>query len=159
MLSRKSYLFHIIPLHWSTHEVEIHPRGQKTCLHDDVIKWKYFPRYWPFVWGEFSSQRPVTRGFDVFVELHLNKQLSKQSWRRWFETRLRSLWRNCGTHHHSDLTVSFQCLFELMTKNVKAPCLTKQGRCLQRSVSVSMSWWGHTTSSYGDHLGLPLRYH
>ena len=19
--------------------------------HDDVIKWKYFPRYWPFVWG------------------------------------------------------------------------------------------------------------
>ena len=29
---------------------------QSTCLyertaHDDVIKWKYFPRYWPFVWG------------------------------------------------------------------------------------------------------------
>ena len=20
-------------------------------LHDDIIKWKYFPRYWPFVWG------------------------------------------------------------------------------------------------------------
>ena len=20
------------------------------ALHDDVIKWKYFPRYWPFVW-------------------------------------------------------------------------------------------------------------
>ena len=20
-------------------------------FHDDVIKWKYFPRYWPFVWG------------------------------------------------------------------------------------------------------------
>ena len=20
-------------------------------LHDDVIKWKHFPRYWPFVWG------------------------------------------------------------------------------------------------------------
>ena len=19
--------------------------------HDDVIKWKHFPRYWPFVWG------------------------------------------------------------------------------------------------------------
>ena len=20
-------------------------------MHDDVIKWKHFPRYWPFVWG------------------------------------------------------------------------------------------------------------
>ena len=25
--------------------------GVKEGLHDDVIKWKYFPRYWPFVWG------------------------------------------------------------------------------------------------------------
>ena len=23
--------------------------------HDDVIKWKYFPRYWPFVWGIHRS--------------------------------------------------------------------------------------------------------
>ena len=23
----------------------------KNTLHDDVIKWKYFPRYWPFVQG------------------------------------------------------------------------------------------------------------
>ena len=23
--------------------------------HDDVIKWKYFPRYWPFVWGIYRS--------------------------------------------------------------------------------------------------------
>ena len=22
-----------------------------SVLHDDVIKWKHFPRYWPFVWG------------------------------------------------------------------------------------------------------------
>ena len=28
--------------------------------------------------GEFSAQRPVTRSFDVFFDLHLNKQLSKQ---------------------------------------------------------------------------------
>ena len=24
---------------------------QSTQDHDDVIKWKHFPRYWPFVWG------------------------------------------------------------------------------------------------------------
>ena len=23
--------------------------------HDDVIKWKHFPRYWPFVWGIHRS--------------------------------------------------------------------------------------------------------
>ena len=29
--------------------------------------------------GEFSAQRPVTRSFDVFFDLRLNKCLSKQS--------------------------------------------------------------------------------
>ena len=29
--------------------------------------------------GEFPAQRPVTRSFDVFSELRLNKRLSKQS--------------------------------------------------------------------------------
>ena len=29
------------------------------------------------VTGEFSTQRPVTRSFDVFFDLHLNKRLSK----------------------------------------------------------------------------------
>ena len=24
---------------------------KKQICHDDVIKWKHFPRYWPFVWG------------------------------------------------------------------------------------------------------------
>ena len=36
--------------------------------HDDVIKWKHFPRYWPFVREStvgFPSQRPVTRGIDI----------------------------------------------------------------------------------------------
>ena len=32
------------------------------------------------VTGEFPEQRPVTRGFDVFFYLCLNKRLSKQSW-------------------------------------------------------------------------------
>ena len=30
--------------------------------------------------GEFPAQRPVTRGFNVFFDLRLNKRLSKQSW-------------------------------------------------------------------------------
>ena len=30
--------------------------------------------------GEFPTQRPVTRSFDVFFDLRLNKRLSKQPW-------------------------------------------------------------------------------
>ena len=29
--------------------------------------------------GEFPTQRPVTRGFDVFFDLRLNRRLCKQS--------------------------------------------------------------------------------
>ena len=47
---------------------------------------KPFPRCWPFVRGIHRSQRPMTRSFDVFFDLRLNKRLSKQSRRRWFET-------------------------------------------------------------------------
>ena len=42
--------------------------------------------------GEFPAQRLVTRSFDVFFDLRLNKRLSKQSWGWWFETLSRSLW-------------------------------------------------------------------
>ena len=34
--------------------------------------------------GELPAQRPVTRSFDVFFDLRLNKRLSKQSWGWWF---------------------------------------------------------------------------
>ena len=49
----------------------------------------------PFT-GEFPSQRPVTRSFDVFFDLHLNKRWSKQSRRRWFEPPSRLFWRQCN---------------------------------------------------------------
>ena len=46
--------------------------------------------------GEFPTQRPVTRSFDVFFDLRLNKWLSKQSWGWWFETPSRSLRPVCN---------------------------------------------------------------
>ena len=78
-----------------------------SMIHDYVIKWKHFPRYWPFVRGihrdngEFPAQRPVTLSFDVFFDLRLNKRLSKQSQGWWFETLSRPLWRhrNANTMH------------------------------------------------------------
>ena len=44
--------------------------------------------------GGLPSQRPLTRSFDVFFDLRMNKQLSKKWRRRWFETPVRSLWRH-----------------------------------------------------------------
>ena len=43
--------------------------------------------------GEFPTHKPVTRIFDVFFGLRLNKRLSKQPWGWWFETLSWSLWR------------------------------------------------------------------
>ena len=51
------------------------------------------------VTGEFPVQRPVTRSFGAFFDLCLNKWLSKQWGRRWFETASRSLWRHCNVFH------------------------------------------------------------
>ena len=48
------------------------------------------------VTGDFPAQRPVTRIFDVFFDLHLNKLLSKQCSGWWFETASRSLWSHCN---------------------------------------------------------------
>ena len=36
----------------------------------------------------------MKRSFDVFFDLRMNQQLSKQGKRRWFEAPLRSLWRH-----------------------------------------------------------------
>ena len=49
---------------------------------------------------EFPSQRPMTRSFDVFFDLRLNKRLSQHSRRRWFETPRRSSWRHRNWYRH-----------------------------------------------------------
>ena len=43
----------------------------------------------------FPAQRPVTRSFDVFFDLRLNKRLRKQWWGWRFETPSHPLWRHC----------------------------------------------------------------
>ena len=54
--------------------------------------------------GEFPTQRPVTRSFDVFFDLCLNKRLSKQSWGWWFETLSWSLWRHSNGTYRKIIT-------------------------------------------------------
>ena len=78
-------------------------------LHDDVIKWRHFPRYWPFVRGIHRS--PVNsphkgqwhRALMFSLICVWNKRLNKQSWGWWFETPSCSLWR-----HRNETTFLFQ---------------------------------------------------
>ena len=76
-------------------------RHFRHAFHDDVIKWKPFPRYWTFVrgihrWPVNSPPKGQWRGALLFSLICLNKRLSKQSWGWWFETPSRSLWRHCN---------------------------------------------------------------
>ena len=70
-----------------------------TILHDDVIKRKHFPCYWPLVRGIHQSlvDSPHKGQWhsDIFFYLCLNEQLSKQSRRWWSEMPSPSLWRYC----------------------------------------------------------------
>ena len=88
--------------------VDINVVGIRVCVrtlwyHDDVIKWKHFPRNRPFVRGIHRSPmhsphkgQSVTRSFDVFYDMRLNKRMSTQGWGWWLGTPWRPLWRHCN---------------------------------------------------------------
>ena len=64
--------------------------------------------------GEFPTQRPVTRSFDVYFDLRPNKGLSKQ-WRGWwFEMQSCSLWRhfNAMTYFNMATEISLRVSME-----------------------------------------------
>ena len=74
--------------------------------------------------GEFPTQRPVTRSFDVYFDLRLNKRLYKQSWGWWFEMLLCPLWRHSNATRsnsllpncieiNSDLTFKFEYVISI----------------------------------------------
>ena len=65
----------------------------------------------PPITGGFLSQRPVTRNFDVFFNLLLNKRLSKQFIRWLFQTPSRSSWCHCNDNQCPLLTNKSQISF------------------------------------------------
>ena len=69
--------------------------------------------------GEFPTQKPVTRSFDVFFDLRLNKRLSKPPWGWWFETPSWPLWRQCNASANCFLVMAFGYL----RRWTLAPCL------------------------------------
>ena len=68
------------PCSWWRHQMETCSALLALCAGDSPVT------------GEFPSQRPVTRSFDVFFDRCPNKHL----WGWWFETSSCSLWRYCN---------------------------------------------------------------
>ena len=55
--------------------------------------------------GAFPAQRQVTRNFDIFFDLCLNKRLSKQSWGWWFGAPSRPLCRHCDAMKNANTSI------------------------------------------------------
>ena len=71
-------------------------------IHDDVIKWKHFPRYWRFVRrihrspGNFPHKGQWIGALMFSLICVWINNWSKQSRGWWFETLSRPLWRHCN---------------------------------------------------------------
>ena len=83
--------------------------------------------------GEFPAQRPVTRNFDVFFDLHPNKRLSKQWWGWWFETLSCPLWR-----HRNDC-VSVVMLLNMLKCHARWPRNAYMGQQTRPSLVQAMA--------------------
>ena len=116
----QTYFVHISPdtleqnrgLAWWRHQMETFSALLALCAGNSPVP------------GEFPSQRPVARSLDVFFDLRLNKQLSKQSWGWCFETLSCPLWRHYNARsikHQSNACVAnyrkyfFYFLFNLIS--------------------------------------------
>ena len=71
-------------LPWWCHQMETFSASLAICARNSPVT------------GEFPTQGPVTRSFDVFFDLRLNKHLNNQPWGWWFETPSHPLWRHCN---------------------------------------------------------------
>ena len=102
-------------------------------------------------------KRPVTRNFDVFFDLRLNKRLSKQWWGWWFETLSRPLWRHCDATSFRVMTwcrrARSHYLINVRSSSVKSSSIYLIHRKLSRESVlryVSYHTIKNTATSSGD---------
>ena len=94
--------------------------------------------------GEFPTQRPVTRSFDVFFDLRLNKRWSKQPWGWWFETPSWSLWRQCNDAFTvQNRSMISHIVFRTLVKGSRKKPKTKQNSEQYTTLicSSALCWW------------------
>ena len=91
---------------WWRHQMETYSALLALCLGNSPVN------------GEFPSQRPVTRSFDVFFDLCLRKQ----GW--WLETPSCSLWRHCNIGE-----IYNRLLFDFNSKDIANLIKMNQNNC------------------------------
>ena len=105
-------LYHVA---WWRHQIETFSVLLVLCTGNSLVT------------GEFPSQRPVTRSFDVFFYRRLKKRLSKHSWSWWFETLSRPVWRHCKTRPVDWRPAAWP---DVMTdSNLKSVCTSLLSEC------------------------------
>ena len=103
------------------------------------------------VTGEFPKQRPATRSFGVFFNLHRNKLLCQQKWVWWFETPSCSLWRHCNEnlqHEEQAYSQDSGCHQEnhCPMQNVQGLLVYFAGRYSTEALSTNHQGWHESKS-------------
>ena len=104
---------------------------------------------------EFPTKKPVTRSFDVFFDLHLNKRLSKQLWRWWFETPSRSLWRHCSVIRTSESSHTFSRITTILYARKHTISCTRTWLIW---ISVWFTWQTKPTALFQINIHLSVRF-
>ena len=86
LIDRTILIYSLKPFFTWRHQMEAFSASQALCVENSPVT------------GEFPSQRPVKRSFDVFFDVQLNEWLSKE-----FEKPSRSLWSHCNDMLHADM--------------------------------------------------------
>ena len=127
-------------LKWWRHQMETFSASLAICAGNSPVP------------GELPAQRPVTRSFDVFFDLRLNKWLSKQSWDWWFETLLRPLWRHCNKTGLKCKVVTLECCLScqqrsgfLVSGDGTEPYVPSDNTCDVSSLKKTME---HTANAF-----------
>ena len=111
----KFYVFVWSDITWWRHQMETFSALLPICAENSPVP------------GEFPAQRPVTRSFDVFFDLRMNKRLSKQPWGWWFETPAWTLWRHRNeprflTQHNSPWPIRHYSCGKQLHKHPMSVC-------------------------------------
>ena len=109
--------------------------------YDDVIKWKDFPRYWPFVRGIHrypmnSPHKGQWRGalMCVFICVWINGWVM---WGWWFETLSRPLWRHCNGKGYHEIKSLYNTQKGSLLISKSQKCCTISGYQGQEEVITS----------------------
>ena len=100
----------------------------------------------PVMTGGFPSERPVTRSFDIFFDLRLNKWLSKESRRRW-----------CGMQsRHYDVTVmrwpGHTALFSTLSEMASRVERSSKYLCRWLVIARYNDWYNVVFLSYTNNI-------